>query len=106
VVVIPLGPEQIFEMSQRRQIQGGRQLIHNRCGFISEAAPDLLMKTEDGEVGWGVNEAGPDDIADATSQYEIIVPFASRQNGAGRHSDSFVQPGATFSSGENGSNVA
>jgi hypothetical protein len=40
--------------------------------LISEAAPDLLTKSEDGEVGWSVNEASPDVIADAASQYKIV----------------------------------
>jgi hypothetical protein len=38
---------------------------------------DLLMKAEDDEVRWGVNEASRDDIADAAIQYEIVVPVCT-----------------------------
>src|ERR1700726_2899445 len=70
---------EVLYVPQRCRDQGPRYNVHDSRGPVTKATSDLLMKAEDCEMGWRVDEASPKNIANAARQHKIIVPFTSTQ---------------------------
>ena len=63
--------------------KGSATIFQDRRGLTAKAASNLLMKAECCEMRRCLDEAGAENIADATTQYEVVIPFALEQHRIG-----------------------